>query len=247
VRAVASTPTPAPDSAFNGFIEAGCGTSVVMSTDRTCTATFLVNSATTTTAISSSANPSVVGQAVTFTATVGASGTLTGTVTFRDGTAILGTGTLNASRQAMLTTSALAFGSHSITAQYSGDPSFGGSTSAGLVQTVNNSSTFVDVPTTHPFFTWIEALVAAGMTTGCSTNPSQYCPDSGITRAQMAVFLLRSIHGAAYQPPGTTGMFTDVSWDHPFARWIGGSSSWVGKGSPADARRVHHGTARTAW
>ncbi len=50
------------------------------------------------------------------------------------------------------------------------------------------SATFaVDVPTTHPFFRYIEALAAAGITGGC--GPSQYCPDSAVTRGQMAVFL----------------------------------------------------------
>jgi hypothetical protein len=45
----------------------------------------------------------------------------------------------------------------------------------------------VDVPTTHPFFRFIEALAAAGITGGCA--PQAYCPDGPITRGQMAVFL----------------------------------------------------------
>src|SRR5262245_61275222 len=56
----------------------------------------------TSTALTSSANPSTVGQAVTLTATVSpvapATGTPTGTVTFRDGAVTLGTGTLAAGR-----------------------------------------------------------------------------------------------------------------------------------------------------
>ena len=81
--------------------------------------------------------------------------------------------------------------------------------------------TFADVPTTHPFFTWIEALVEAGITSGCATSPPQYCPDAGVTRSEMAVFLLRGIHGAGYNPPAPTGtIFTDVPVTRPFAKWI---------------------------
>jgi len=44
-----------------------------------------------------------------------------------------------------------------------------------------------DVPTTHPFFRFVEALAAAGITGGCGAGA--YCPDSPVTRGQMAVFL----------------------------------------------------------
>jgi hypothetical protein len=51
-------------------------------------------------------------------------------------------------------------------------------------------ATFADVPTNHPFFRFIEALAAAGVTGGCTPAPSpNYCPDAPITRGQMAVFL----------------------------------------------------------
>jgi hypothetical protein len=81
--------------------------------------------------------------------------------------------------------------------------------------------TFDDVPDTHPFFDWIEALVDAGITAGCSTNPPLFCPGAGVTRGAMAVFILRGIHGAGYDPPAATGtMFADVPASHPFAKWI---------------------------
>jgi hypothetical protein len=80
---------------------------------------------------------------------------------------------------------------------------------------------FADVPATHPFAAWIEQLGREGITGGCSTSPPQYCPAAGVTRGQMAVFLLRAKHGAGYQPPAATGaMFTDVPVTHPFATWI---------------------------
>ena len=89
------------------------------------------------------------------------------------------------------------------------------------MQGVIDVSTFGDVPPSHPFFTWIEALYRAGITGGCNTTPLLYCPDAHVTRAQMAVFLLRGIHGAAYQPPAATGTtFNDVPSDNVFAPWI---------------------------
>jgi hypothetical protein len=55
------------------------------------------------------------------------------------------------------------------------------------------TASFQDVPTTHPFFRFIEALFAAGITGGCSASPPLYCPDDPLTRGQMAVFLSRAL------------------------------------------------------
>jgi hypothetical protein len=48
-----------------------------------------------------------------------------------------------------------------------------------------------DVPMTHPFFRFVEALAAAGITGGCGTGA--YCPDAPVTRGQMAVFLATAL------------------------------------------------------
>ncbi|MGO9228193.1 MAG: Ig-like domain repeat protein [Bryobacteraceae bacterium] len=97
------------------------------------------------TTLISSANPSAVGQAVTFTAVVsGAGGTPTGTVTFKDGTTTLGTPSL-VSGTATFTTSSLTLGSHSITANYGGDSTFASSTSAALTQAVGVTTTTTTV------------------------------------------------------------------------------------------------------
>jgi Bacterial Ig-like domain (group 3) len=96
--------------------------------------------AATTTAVTSSPNPSNVGQSVTFTATVTSqtAGTITGTVSFFDGANQIGMGTLTASSATFSTTS-LAGGSHSITAQYSGNNTYAPSTSMPLMQAVNST------------------------------------------------------------------------------------------------------------
>lgn len=52
-------------------------------------------------------------------------------------------------------------------------------------------ATFNDVPTSHPFFNEIQQLSKAGITSGCGGGA--YCPDSAVTRGQMAVFLSRSL------------------------------------------------------
>jgi hypothetical protein len=54
-------------------------------------------------------------------------------------------------------------------------------------------ATFSDVPLSHPFFPFIEALAAAGITGGCAVSPARYCPDDPLTRGQMAVFLGRAL------------------------------------------------------
>jgi hypothetical protein len=54
-------------------------------------------------------------------------------------------------------------------------------------------ATFNDVPTSHQFFQFIEALAASGITAGCSASPPLYCPDFPLTRGQMAVFLAKAL------------------------------------------------------
>ena len=107
--------------------------------------TILLNTSTakakaTTTTLTSDVNPSVFSQPVTLTATVNSSGsgTPTGSVTFNDGSNVLGTGTLS-NGTASFTTSALSVSSHSITATYGGDTNFNGSTSPTLNQAVNQA------------------------------------------------------------------------------------------------------------
>ena len=55
------------------------------------------------------------------------------------------------------------------------------------------SASFNDVPTSHPFFQFIEALKASGITGGCQASPPLYCPDAPVTRGQMAVFLAKAL------------------------------------------------------
>jgi len=83
---------------------------------------------------------------------------------------------------------------------------------------VGSSTGFNDVPTTYWAAAWIKELAAEGITSGCGNG--NYCPGTVVTREQMAVFLLRAKHGAAYTPPAATGMFADVPQNYSVAAWI---------------------------
>jgi hypothetical protein len=112
----------------------------------------------TNTTLTSSANPSGLGQSVTFTATVtSAGGSIApdGNVVFYDGSTLLGTGALNASGTATLTTSTLTNGFNSIIASYGGDAAnqIQGSSSLVLYQAV---------------------LATSGVTVTSTPNPSTY-------------------------------------------------------------------------
>jgi hypothetical protein len=102
------------------------------------------SSTTTTTSVQSSGTPSTYGNTVTFTATVSPAPTNGESVTFKDGSTTLGTGTLSGGQATYTTTATqLAAGSHSITAVYAGDGAYGASTSSTLTQTVNTRALIV--------------------------------------------------------------------------------------------------------
>jgi hypothetical protein len=77
---------------------------------------------------------------------------------------------------------------------------------------------FVDVPPDHWARPAIEILGRAGITSGCGEH--RFCPDSLVTRAEMAVFLLRARHGFEFAPPAARGIFADVPPSHWAAAWI---------------------------
>jgi hypothetical protein len=103
----------------------------------------MVNSQATTTSLTASPNPITFGQTLTLTADVQGTGSNApgGTVNFLSGSTLLGTATLNSSGVATLTTSSLAAGTYSLTAQYAGNANFLSSTSAAVSLTVNSQGT----------------------------------------------------------------------------------------------------------
>jgi len=68
---------------------------------------------------------------------------------------------------------------------------------------------FLDVPQADIFHAYVEKLIRNGVTAGCGGG--NYCRNESVTRAQMAVFLLKSELGSGYVPPSCTGtLFGDV-------------------------------------
>jgi hypothetical protein len=140
-----------------------------------------VDMASTSTGLTSSANPAVFGQPVVLTASVGAlapgAGTPTGTVTFADGTTTLGSAFLSGG-VASTTTSGLSVGGHNLTVSYSGDGNFKSSVGT-LTETVNKAPTATTVASSANASVFGQKVTFSA--TICpsppSTNPNQ--PPSG--------------------------------------------------------------------
>ncbi|HWE93172.1 MAG TPA: Ig-like domain repeat protein, partial [Tepidisphaeraceae bacterium] len=199
-----------------------------------------------TAAVASSANPSVFGQGVTLTATVSAAapgaGAPSGTVTFMDGVATLGTGTLNASGQATFATSALSVSSHSITAVYAGDTHFTGVTSSAISQVVNLASTTTTI--TPP------AATVTGQPVSFTATVAPVAPGAG-TPAGTVQFV---IDGANSGSPVTLsgGSVTSASvvlstaGPHSVSAIYSGSSSFAGSTATAVTQTVNKASTNTA-
>jgi hypothetical protein len=79
--------------------------------------------------------------------------------------------------------------------------------------------TFLDVPYASTFWKYIEAIEDAGVTAGCQIG--SYCPASFVTRAQMALFLVRALHGSSFVPPPASGtVYADVPASDSTAPYI---------------------------
>jgi LmbE family N-acetylglucosaminyl deacetylase len=139
--------------------------------------TLTVTPASTITSVASSANPSTYGASVILTATVvsSTSGTPTGLVTFKDGTTILGMGSLSGGtpNTATYVTSSLGLGSHSITAAYGGDANFTTSTtSSGFNQFVNQIPTSTILANTPNPSTYGGLVTFTATVTGSGGTPT---------------------------------------------------------------------------
>jgi YVTN family beta-propeller protein len=133
------------------------------------TSTFSII-AETTTAITSSLNPSTYCASVTFTATVtSTAGTPTGTVKFYSSGTLIGSATLSGG-VATFTTASLAAGGHSMTAVYEGATKFAGSTSPALTQTVKPAATTTSVTSSlNPSGLGQPVTFTAKVTSPCGT------------------------------------------------------------------------------
>ncbi len=83
------------------------------------------------------------------------------------------------------------------------------------------TAVFGDVSCTDPDARHIQLVAAKGVTGGCGGG--NYCPDANLTRAQMAVFLVKGYKPDGFVPPACQGIFSDVTCSGPyatFAPWI---------------------------
>jgi hypothetical protein len=84
----------------------------------------------------------------------------------------------------------------------------GGQATSALPVNVIRAPTFVDVPVTHYAVNFVETFYAGGFTAGCSAQPMLFCPETAVTRGQMAVFLMRAVDMAP--DPNGTPLFNDI-------------------------------------
>ncbi|MGA9643097.1 MAG: FG-GAP-like repeat-containing protein [Terriglobales bacterium] len=177
----------------------------------------------TTTTLAALPNPSVYGQAVTFTAAVSAaSGTPAGTVIFYNGSTQLGSATL-ASGSASFSYSLLAAGSYPITAAYQGSTSFSPSTSAPLNQVVNTAMTTTSlVSSQNPALvkdTVFYTATVAGQYGGAVTGTIVF-QDGGSTVATVPMVGNQAAYSTSYSSPGTHSMTATYSGDTNNARSV---------------------------
>lgn len=135
----------------------------------------VVNSAVSTTTLTTSNASVALGTSVTFTATVTGvpNSTPTGNVVFKDGTNTLGTVALNGLGVAAFTTSTLTTGTHSITAVYQGDNDYGASTSPAVTEIVGQIATTTAIATSaNPAIAGASIQFTVTVTAASSTTPN---------------------------------------------------------------------------
>ncbi len=175
------------------------GSSAVLSPNQS------VNKDGTTTSLSSSANPSVVGQPVTYTATVAASapgsGTPTGSVTFYDANSVIcsATGVTPSAGTAVCMVPENTAATHSITAAYSGDANYAASSTAtALSQTVNRAST-----TTSLSANGSSAIYGSEQAVVFTATVSPLAPGAGAPTGTITVEVGSTVL-CTIKPPGST-------------------------------------------
>jgi hypothetical protein len=211
--------------------------------------TFQITQANTSTTLNASANPSIVGQSVTLTASVSVqssgAGTPTGTVTFQDGSTVLGTGTLqvvNGVDQATFTTSTLAVRNHSITAVYSGDTNFVTSSSTTLSQAVDYATTTtLSAPSSSVFgqaITLRATVKAVVANAGTPTGTVTFRDGSTV----LGTATLQVVNGV---DQATLKVSSLAVGSHSLTAVYGGDSNFAVSTSPAVSEKVNQANSKT--
>jgi hypothetical protein len=202
-----------------------------------------VNAASTATAVASSTNPASAGQTVTLTATVQPSvgTTASGNVSFLDGATSLGSVTL-ASNTAQLTISTLAPGAHSITAVYGGSANLAGSTSAVLVETVNQAATTTTVTSSlnpAPYGQAVTFVVTIQPSTGGNVTGAVNLLD-GTTTIGVTTLVAGQHNSVSFPLTGMQG------GTHTITATYAGDANYTGSTSAALTQTFTQGTTTTS-
>jgi hypothetical protein len=191
-----------------------------------------IGKAATSASVSSSSNPSMIGAAVTFTASVTSpvGGTPGGTVTFHDAATQIGMGMLTGGTTTF-TTSALVGGAHSITAVYGGDGNFASGTSPILTQTVNKQADSISVASSNA-----SSIFGAAVTfTATLTSSATGTPSGTVTFQDGAATLGTGIVSGGTAIFTTSGLTGGV---HSIAAVYGGDATFTSSTSPALTQTV---------
>jgi large repetitive protein len=227
---------------YSGGIDFASSTSPAMTQN--------VNQASTSTAVASSVNPSVVGQSATITASVTVlapgNGTPTGSVMFEDGGVTI-TGcaaqTVSAAGTAVCAVSFAAAGGHPITAVYSGNSNFSGSTSPILTETVNQGATATAVTSSVDPSVSGQTVIYTAIVT--ATAPAAGTPTGTVTFMDGAT----TITGCIAQPmvggvAPCTSVYAGVGV-HAITAVYNGDSDFTGSTSPILTQTVSQGATST--
>ncbi len=202
--------------------------------------TQMVNQANTTTSLTSSPNPSGFGQGITLTSSTGSLGvgTPTGSVTFRNGMNVLGTGTLDSSGQAGLAISNLTAGSYSFTAEYLGEINFSSSTSLAVNQIVNPATTSTSLTSSlNPSVFGQSVIYSVNVNSGGGT------PIGTVTfRDETTVLGTATLNGGG-QASFTTSMLT--GGNHAITVEYLGDGNFSGSTSPVLNQTVNQASTST--
>jgi hypothetical protein len=201
--------------------------------------------ASTTTTLVSSLNPSAVGQAVTFTATVSSSAGAPPngeTITFKNGSSILGTAPLSAGA-ASLTTSSLAAGIYTITATYPCDATFAASTSPGLREVVN--STTKSATATTLVSSLNPSVYGQSVTWTATVTTSGSVPPSGKVNFTWSIYTIGSatLNSSGVATLTKSNLNADT---YPLTAVYVGDASNLGSTSPVVSQVVTQATSSAA-
>lgn len=151
---------------------------------------LLIQATPTAISLSSSANPQIVGQSVTLTATATSiSSNLSGLITFSDEGKVLGSVAIDSHGGASFTTASLALGSHNLTATYSGDLNHATSTSLTLIEQIVQSATAALTSSPNPSTAGTTVVFSVALTGIGEVIPtgSVTFSDSGVSLGTVAL------------------------------------------------------------